>query len=296
MFLRLPTALLSLSALVVAIPTDFHAIEPRAAGRNCGTYVSPEDVSIKEKAFTSLLAENDNRVLIEAVSNYTIPVNFHVVYASRNISGGYIPDSQIQNQIDVLNRDYSETGLNFQLMNTTRTMNANWFRRAAPETPEQTEMKTALRQGTVSTLNLYSVGFTSGDGQGLLGYATFPSDYDSNPEDDGVVVLYSSLPGGSMTGFNLGRTSTHEIGHWLGLYHTFQGGCSGAGDSVADTPAELSAASGCPTSRDTCPGAPGPDPVHNYMDYSDDSCMNNFTPGQVTRLRSQISTYREIPM
>ena len=135
-------------------------------------------------------------------------------------------------------------------------------------------MKNALRTGTASTLNLYSVGFTTGDAEGLLGYATFPADYASNPEDDGVVILYSSLPGGSMTDFNLGRTSTHEIGHWLGLYHTFQGGCSGNGDYVSDTPAEASPASGCPTSRDTCPGQ-GPDRKSTF-------CIFNLEPRRLS--------------
>ena len=119
----------------------------------------------------------------------------------------FCSDSQIQSQIDVLNKDYSGSGIAWSLAGTDRTTNDDWFNSVGPDSDSQTTMKEQLRKGDVNALNVYSVGFVSGSGSGLLGYSTFPSDYSSNPKDDGVVMLFSSVPGGSTENYNEGRVS-----------------------------------------------------------------------------------------
>jgi hypothetical protein len=219
-----------------------------------------------------------------------INVYFHVITNSSN--QGLLSPHDINEQIDVLNAAFSDdtggvdTPFRFVLAGTTFTANNSWFG-AGPGTTAEAAMKNALRQGSADDLNIYS-----NNGAGLLGWATFPSDYDRRPKNDGVVVLYSSLPGGSMVPYNLGDTATHEVGHWLGLYHTFQGGCSKNNDGVADTPAEQSPAFDCPVGRNTCP-ATGVDPIENFMDYTDDACMFKFTAGQSDRMSSMWTQYRE---
>ncbi|RLV50128.1 zinc metalloprotease [Nocardioides mangrovicus] len=150
-------------------------------------------------------------------------------------------------------------------------------------------MKRSLHQGKSFTLNLYFVDLAH---DGLLGYTTFPWRYHVHPRLDGVVVAYNTVPGGRLKPYDEGDTAVHEVGHWLGLLHTFQGGCEGSGDGVADTPAEAAPQYRCDTTADTCP-SPGLDPVHNFMDYSLDSCMDQFTAGQAARMFSAWATFRQ---
>jgi hypothetical protein len=226
--------------------------------------------------------------VIAATAPAQINVYVHRIHAS-NGTGGQVSTTQINDQIKILNDAYLGTAV-FTLYSVDDTNNDTYYT-AQPGTAE-TAMKNALHAGTADDLNLY----TNNMGGGLLGWATFPQDYASKPKMDGVVILYSSFPGGSAAPYNLGDTATHEVGHWMGLYHTFQGGCNGNGDYVSDTPAERSATYGCPTNNpDTCQSrkAPGLDPIHNFMDYTDDACMFEFSTGQASRMTSSWGAYRQ---
>jgi len=223
----------------------------------------------------------------EMVQSATIRVYFHTI---QNTTGfGKVSTQTINDQINVLNGAYSKQGWTYTLAATDVTVNDAWFV-VEPSTANEKSMKSALRKGTAQDLNLYSANI----GGGLLGWATFPKDYAASPSMDGVVMLYTSLPGGTATNYNEGDTATHEVGHWMGLYHTFQGGCNeiGGGDGVSDTPAEKAANYGCPGVVDSCPSQAGNDPTTNFMDYVYDQCMNEFTAGQYARISSQWTTYR----
>jgi hypothetical protein len=215
-----------------------------------------------------------------------IPVYIHVMLDKAG--NGDVTSTQIANQITVLNSTFgggessaaADTGFTFTLAGVDRFKNSQWHADRQSAT-----YRAQTRLGGKNALNIWLVDFK------YLGIATFPWDYTKSPAIDGIRVQYSSLPGGSIPNFNLGETATHEAGHWLGLYHTFQGGCTATNDEVADTPAQSSPTSGCPTGRDSC-ALPGLDPIHNYMDYSYDTCYNQFTPNQATRMQNMFAAYR----
>jgi len=238
-----------------------------------------------------LRAESDRHARLEGVktmtSGGTIKVHFHTI--TNSTGGGMVSRSTQDEQIDILNAAYASGGWKFVFDSVDVTANDKWYT-MSPGTPAEKDAKTALRKGKADELNLY----TANIGGGLLGWATFPKDYQKDPEMDGVVILYSSFPGGTATNYNEGDTATHEVGHWMGLYHTFQGGCRelGGGDGVEDTPAEAEANYGCPGVVDSCPKEPGNDPTDNFMDYVFDSCMVRFTPGQFSRIVDEFTAYR----
>ena len=213
----------------------------------------------------------------------SVPVYFHVVHAD---GVGNIPQRVITDQMAVLNAAFagfyggSATGFQFRLMAVTRTNNAAWHYHQSPD--DERAMKRALHRGGWNALNIYAT--TAGP---YLGWAYLPGLPESQLYKDGIVVDWESMPGASSTyagRYDLGHTATHEAGHWLDLWHTFDGGCNNWGDHVDDTPPQRVPTNGCPIGQDSC-REPGLDPIHNYMDYSYDACYDQFTKGQAGRMQ-----------
>ncbi|HVF68723.1 MAG TPA: zinc metalloprotease [Pyrinomonadaceae bacterium] len=268
---------------------------------HCGTKQIDETIAAQYEASLKTFNSKRSPGQIRKSGSVTIGVYFHVVNKGAGVANGDVPLKWLRDQINVLNAAYAgadpnatagsaNTPFRFALVGVDRTTNAAWFN-AAIDSAEERAMKSALHVGGANTLNFY----VNNAGGNLLGWATFPFWYEGDPLMDGVVVLYDSLPGGgccSPRTYNQGDTGTHEVGHWLGLFHTFQGGCAANyNDFIADTPSERKPAFGCPVGLDSCPG-PGVDPIENFMDYSEDSCMYQFTAGQSARMEALSLQYR----
>jgi hypothetical protein len=256
------------------------------AGHDHREISAKEQRAIERRTERRLAALSDAERQRVTTAAATVPVYVHVM---RDAAGnGDVTDQQIADQIAVMNAsfagqkspDAADTGFTFSLAGTFRYNNNQWH-----QDKQSATYRKQTRKGGANALNIWLVDFN------YLGIATFPWDYARNPGVDGIRVHYASLPGGSMANYDKGETATHEAGHWFGLYHTFQGGCTATNDEVSDTPAQASSTTGCPEGRDSC-ALPGLDPIHNFMDYSYDDCYTEFTPGQAQRASDMWAAYR----
>lgn len=219
---------------------------------------------------------------LEISGKNRIKVYVHVVHDGNK---GMLSEADIEEQIDVLNKAFRDQGFKFKLRKITYTDSRKNFRKCG-KSNIQRKIAKAVGANPSKFLNIY----TCRPAGNVLGFAYLPNP-GSGFSFDGVWLLHSTLPGGTSFPYDEGDTATHEVGHFLGLLHTFDGGCSAVGDRVDDTPSEAQPAYGCPIGRDTCSGG-GSDPVENFMDYSDDACMNHFTPGQSLRMGTLTDLYR----
>jgi Pregnancy-associated plasma protein-A len=275
------------SNLCASIPTapDDARVRPGSGQADPNSLTAEQVSKLDEPAHRAALA----------AGSVTVPTIYHVIsdhtlsHQERNRW-----TRLVDAQTDVLNASYAgatssdaaNTAFRFDQVKITWTVNADWYTMALNSKAER-DAKTALREGGAGTLNIYSVHTPI-----LLGWATLPQKFKDQQTKDGVVIFDESMPGGTDPVYNEGDTATHEVGHWLGLYHTFQSGCWGAGDRVDDTAPEKSPSFECQVGRDTCPKDSLLDPIHNFMDYSPDSCMNEFTPGQADRMSDSWLAYR----
>ncbi|MCB2186565.1 MAG: VCBS repeat-containing protein [Deltaproteobacteria bacterium] len=264
----------------------------REHGLRCGTKF-PEKGPHDAVSATSDCSYNHTVIRPEywPAREYRIPVAFHVIIDSDGVTGN-ISDARIAAQIQVLNEDFQalagtmgangyNTRVQFYLAGITRTVQADWFKDYF-----EADFKRALLWDLKKYLNIYTNNTVH------LGYSYLP-DWHAGMLRDGVVLNHATV-GGRNNGYlsyNQGRTAVHEVGHYLGLHHTFHGGCANSyssGDYLVDTPAEEYEHYTCSQTY-TCGS---PDPIHNYMDYTNDSCMYQFSPEQANRIICSLINYR----
>lgn len=305
------TALLVLSGLGVSAPAAAASAD-RHAGCATGsatarsvrpadgpTYTDAQLRRIDQRLRRRLESVGADRTAGAGRVGATLRIGVHVHVVGGDGSKGP-RKKRVLRQLRVINAAYSggqgatntATRFEFYLESFDRVRKTTWHR-ARIGGPDDLDMRRALSRGGPEDLNLYVLEPRDPFAQAVvLGWATPPTEARSNPGLDGVVIHQESLPGGTFAGYNRGDTAVHEIGHWLGLFHTFEGGCDGPGDLVPDTPAQAVASSACDPAKDSCTVQPGLDPINNFMDYAVDDCMNMFTPGQVSRMHDNWLAYR----
>lgn len=255
----------------------------------------------------------------------TIPIVFHVIHTGEPIgSGSNISDAQIQSQIDILNEDFrlmnsdslpdthpfwfytADAEIEFCLATRdpngnattgiTRTLSSNpYFDVANSDDVKSTANGGKDNWDPTKYLNFWT--FKKNPDWSMIAWATFPSNLTTSPELDGVAQIYNAtgIHPNNLPGYNLGRTATHEVGHWLNLRHIWGDGFCGD-DFVSDTQAANFINYGCPSFPHNANNACGTDEdgemYMNYMDYTNDNCKNMFTNGQAVRMDAALNIYR----
>ena len=221
------------------------------------------------------------------VASVKIEVVFtHLTYGNL----GHVSLVQRKDQIEILNQAFNQFGISFSFdeEKTQFVDDYSWYYMGQNSRAER-DAKATLQVDPNKYLNFYTGGLQAG----LLGWARFPFDFAGDPVLDGVVMLDGTLPDGDEENYNLGKTAIHEIGHWCGLYHTFQGGCSLYGDHVNDTVPHNGPNHGCPTeAENNACDSNQMAPFQNYMNYVYDRCMDEFTNDQGQRMLDQLAMYR----
>ncbi|RYP91515.1 hypothetical protein DL770_002361 [Monosporascus sp. CRB-9-2] len=282
------------SGMVTAICTRSGIPESSSlASKRCGSDAPPEAALRTARRLQAEIDRGDvnsnaKSSLMQKRADYLIiPTYLHVIEAKGE--QGFVQEQWLHDQ--------------FVLRNITWTINDFW---AEDAFNAQKEKGLTLRQGGYDELNIYfETGLMAGDKS--TGVCSFPVEDPVNEGEegtpyailDGCHVNPGTLPGGPgqvwQPNDNKGKLATHEVGHWFGLLHTFSGtSCTGDGDFVDDTPQEQDPTNGgCPIGKDSCPDLPGLDPIHNYMDYADQDCQTEFTPGQEERMYHSFKTFRK---
>jgi len=267
-----------------------------------------EDLTEEEHHLNNKILDDYMQSIENKAENFEaleVPVVFHSIQPFPFIA--HLTKWQIERQITVLNEAFTGTGntlypndcdgnridydsserknarITFKLEAIRRKYHPLWF--FFPLRFYST-LKETLHEGDCTTLNIYTAYFQKG-----LGISSNPMNCETRTKFDGVVIDLRTLPKGIVRNedYDEGDTLVHEVGHWLGLSHTFVGGCnSAANDGISDTPRQTSPTFGCPIGRDTCPFQDGLDPIHNFMDYSDDCCMFEFTSEQILRMQASL--------
>lgn len=290
----------------------------------CGTTQHFKNIIQKDPARAAVFEENNKRIAFATANNVNnifsnndtiyLPVVFHLLLTNQNS----VTDQQIFDQIKKLNEDFA--GKNGDSVRIPSYFKPVWGKsviqfRLAQRTPDLNETNGIIRyQNALAQYNVNQtrIHYTAQGGanvwdpaqyiniwvgklaNNILGQATYPNMAD--PAEDGIIIDYGTLPNGYYIPFNEGKTLTHEMGHYLFLYHIWgddDGACSGS-DLIDDTPNQSDATSGCPSGivTDACTPTGNGIMYQNYMDYSSDACLVMFTKMQIDRMMQALNLFR----